>query len=232
MSEDETVKKGDPRAAVGETPETDGKSGEGEPEAEKPAGGETTETGGKSGEGEPEAEKPAGGETPETISVEDLKNAAAATEPKSAEPDWKESYARLAADFDNFRKRTARDRDDLAKFAASEVIKDLLVTADNLALALDKAANKDDPFVVGVKMAYESFLKALADHGAKPIDSLGEPFDANFHEAIAQLPSADVEEGKIMNEVKRGWLLNGRLLRAAQVVVSAGKPAEEGGAAS
>ena len=141
-----------------------------------------------------------------------------------AEPDWKDRYARLLADFDNYRKRVARDKEDLAQFAAKDILKDLLPTVDNLALALDKAENKEDPFVQGVKLAYDGFLKALADHGATPIDSVGEPFDANFHEAIAQLPSADVAEGVVMNEVKRGWLLHGKLLRAAQVVVSSGAP--------
>ena len=150
---------------------------------------------------------------------------AAAEEPSaSAEPDWKDQYARLLADFDNYRKRVARDREELAQFAAKDILKDLLPTVDNLALALEKAENKDDPFVQGVKLAYDGFLKALADHGATPIDSIGEPFDANFHEAIAQLPSPDVAEGIVMNEVKRGWLLHGKLLRAAQVVVSSGAP--------
>ena len=140
------------------------------------------------------------------------------------EPDWKDRYARTMADFDNFRKRTARDREDLVKFAASDVLKDILPTVDNLARALDEAKDKaDDPFVAGVKLVYDGLIKALADHGATPLDSAGEPFDANFHEALAQLPSEDVEEGHVMSEVKRGWLLNGKLLRAAQVVVSAGK---------
>jgi len=141
-----------------------------------------------------------------------------------AAPDWKDQYARLLADFDNYRKRVARDKEELAQFAAKDILKDLLSTVDNLALALDKAEKKDDPFVQGVKLAYDGFLKALADHGATPIDSIGEPFDANFHEAIAQLPSPDVAEGIVMNEVKRGWLLHGKLLRAAQVVVSSGAP--------
>jgi len=143
---------------------------------------------------------------------------------KPAEPDWKDQYARMLADFDNYRKRVARDREELAQFAAKDILKDLLPTVDNLALALDKAENKDDPFVQGVKLAYDGFLKALADHGATPIDSVGEPFDANYHEALAQLPSPDVAEGVVMNEVKRGWLLHGKLLRAAQVVVSSGAP--------
>ena len=141
-----------------------------------------------------------------------------------AEPNWKDQYARTLADFDNYRKRMARDREELAQFAAKDILKDLLPTVDNLALALDKAENKEDPFVQGVKLAYDGFLKMLADHGATPLDSVGEPFDANFHEAIAQLPSADVAEGVVMNEVKRGWLLHGKLLRAAQVVVSSGAP--------
>ncbi len=140
-------------------------------------------------------------------------------------PDWKDRYARAMADFDNFRKRTERDREDLVKFAAADIIKDVLPTVDTLALALDKAKDKaEDPFVAGVKLVYDGLLKMLASHGATPLDSMGEPFDANFHEALAQLPSPDVEEGKVMNEVKRGWLLHGKLLRAAQVVVSSGKP--------
>ena len=143
-----------------------------------------------------------------------------------AEPDWKERYARTLADFDNYRKRMARDREELAQFAAKDILKDLLPTVDNLALALDKAENKEDPFVQGVKLAYDGFLKVLADHGATPLDSVGEPFDTNFHDALAQLPSADVPEGTVMNEVKRGWLLHGKLLRAAQVVVSSGAPAQ------
>ena len=147
-------------------------------------------------------------------------------EAQPAEPDWKDRYARAMADFDNFRKRTARDREDLVKFAASDVLKDILPTVDNLARALEEAKDKaDDPFVTGVKLVYDGLLKALAEHGATPLDSVGEPFDANFHEALAQLPSEDVEEGHVISEVKRGWMLNGKLLRAAQVVVSAGKKA-------
>ena len=155
--------------------------------------------------------------------AEETEESEKAEEPP-AEPDWKDRYARAMADFDNFRKRTARDREDLVKFAASDVLKDILPTVDNLARALDEAKDKaDDPFVAGVRLVYDGLLKMLADHGATPLDSIGEPFDTNFHEALAQLPSEDVEEGRVMNEMKRGWLLHGKLLRAAQVVVSSGK---------
>lgn len=176
------------------------------------------------------AETDSADEKPSTDKPAEEKPTEDTTEEKSAEepvqPDWKDRYARAMADFDNFRKRTARDREDLVKFAASDVIKAMLPTVDNLFLALEKAKDRaDDPFVTGVKLVYDGLIKALADQGATPLDSVGEPFDANFHDALAQLPSPDVEEGVVMNEVKRGWLLHGKLLRPAQVVVSAGKGA-------
>ena len=192
------------------------------PAGETPAAPE----GGKEPAAEAQPEESAADTAPAEETPADAAEEQKPAEEKPAEPDWKDRYVRAMADFDNFRRRTERDRDDLAKFAAREVIKDLLATADNLALALDKAKDKaDDPFVAGVKMVYDGLLKTLADHGATPLDAVGEPFDANFHEALAQLPSADVEEGVVMNEVKRGWMMHGKLLRAAQVVVSAGKGA-------
>ena len=184
-------------------------------EESAPAGDEATEDQeGEAAPAEDAAEKPA----------EDDAAEAKPEEKKPAGPDWKDLYARTLADFENFRKRTERDREDLAKFAAKEILKDLLATADNLALALEKAKDKDEPFVKGVQLVYDGFLKVLADHGATPLDSVGEPFDTAFHEALTQQPSDTVPEGHVMTEFKRGWLLNGKLLRAAQVVVSSGKP--------
>ena len=165
-----------------------------------------------------EAEKPAEAEK----SAEEAKPA----EPeKPAEPDWKTLYAITLADFDNYKKRAARDREDVYRYAESDILKDILPTVDNLGLALANAKDKDNEFVKGVQMIYDGLLKALADHGAKPMaDLVGKELDPNFHEAIATLPSAEVEEGKISNVAKTGWTLNDKLLRAAQVVVSAGSP--------
>ena len=145
---------------------------------------------------------------------------------KPAEPDWKDLYARLLADFDNFKKRTARDREDTYRYAEADILNDLLPTVDNLALALNTAKDPNDPFVGGVKLAYDAFLAALKAHGAEPFDSVGETLDTERMEAVAQLPNADFAEGVVSNEVKRGWMLKGKVLRAAQVVVSAGAPAE------
>ena len=168
----------------------------------------------------PEA-KPAGDQTAEQSEQSEQSN----DSPKT-EPDWKTLYAVTLADFDNYKKRAARDREDVYRYAESDILKDVLPTVDNLALALKSGEDAASPFAKGVQLVYDSLLKALADHGAKPMDDLvGKDLDPNLHEAIAQLPNADVEEGKISNVVKNGWMLNDKLLRAAQVVVSAGKPA-------
>ncbi len=173
---------------------------------------------------EPKVEKEA--ETAAEQPAEEPKAEEKPAEEKPAEPDWRDRCARLMADYDNYRKRVTRDREDLVKSAAKDVVKDVLSTVDNLARALDGAKDKaDDPFVQGVKLVYDGLLKTLADHGATPLDSVGEPFDANFHEAVAQFPSQEVEEGVVMAETLRGWLLHGKLLRAAKVVVSSGKGA-------
>ena len=146
------------------------------------------------------------------------------SETKPAEPDWKSLYAITLADFDNYKKRAARDREDVYRYAESDILKDILPVVDNLSLALANAKDKDNEFVKGVQLVYDGLLKALADHGAKPMEDLvGKELDPNFPEAIATLPSETVEEGKISNVAKVGWLLNDKLLRAAQVVVSTGK---------
>ena len=141
-----------------------------------------------------------------------------------SEPDWKSLYAITLADFDNYKKRAARDREDVYRYAESDILKDILPVVDNLSLALANAKDKGNEFVKGVQLVYDGLLKALADHGAKPMEDLvGKELDPNFHEAIATLPDEKIEEGKISNVAKVGWLLNDKLLRAAQVVVSAGK---------
>jgi molecular chaperone GrpE len=177
-------------------------------------------------------EKPEVPENPESPenpgSPEKPEAAEAATEPAPeapAEPDWKDLYARLLADFDNYKKRAARDREDTYRFAEADILKDVLPAVDNLARALDNVKEQsEEPFVKGVRLVYDALVKSLADHGAKPMEDLvGKEPDPNFHEAIATLPDEQVPEGRISNVAKTGWMLGDRLLRAAQVVVSSGK---------
>lgn len=146
-------------------------------------------------------------------------------EATKVEPDWKDLYARMKADFDNYKKRALRDREDTYRYAEADILGDVLPAIDNLALALSKAENQEDPFVKGVQLVYDSMLAALKNHGAEPFDSVGETLDPERMEAIATLPSETIEEGKVSNEVKRGWMLKGKVLRPAQVVVSNGRQA-------
>ncbi|MBR7180402.1 MAG: nucleotide exchange factor GrpE [Kiritimatiellae bacterium] len=173
---------------------------------------------------EPAAESPkdeAAGEKGEDSAAE--KEEAKAASEKPVEPDWKDRYARLLADFDNFKKRVARDREDTYRFAEADILEDLLPAADNLALAIASAKDADGEFVKGVKLVYETFLAAMKKHDAEPFDLKGEKLDIEKMEAIATLPSDTVEEGSVSEEVKRGWMHKGKVLRAAQVVVSSGK---------
>lgn len=185
---------------------------------EKPEVADVNEAPQKEESSEPVAEAAA-----EAAGEEAEKPAEEKKDEKPAEPDWKDHYARLLADFDNFKKRTARDREDIFRYAESDILKDFLPVVDNLSLALSTAADKEEPFVKGVQLVYDTFLNALKDHGAEPFDSVGLELDTEKMDAIAQLPSDTVEEGKVSNEAKRGWMLKGKVLRAAQVVVSSGK---------
>ena len=145
--------------------------------------------------------------------------------PQTPEPDWKTLYALTLADFDNYKKRAARDREDTYRYAEADILKDVLPAVDNLQLALANAKEKaDDPFVKGVQLVHDTLLKSLKDHGAEPFDSVGLDLDTERMEAIATLPHAEIPEGKVSIESKKGWTLKGKVLRAAQVVVSSGQP--------
>ena len=191
-------------------------------EAEAGATGEAGETGPVAPEtpvppDESASEKPAESASEKPTSPE-----------KPAEPDWKTLYARTLADFDNYKKRAARDREDTYRFAEMDILGDVLPAVDNLQLALANAKDKaEDPFVKGVQLVYETLLKSLKEHGAEPFDSVGKELDTEKMEAIATLPSPDVPEGKVSIESKKGWMLKDKVLRVAQVVVSSGKPGGE-----
>ena len=174
-------------------------------------------------EADAQAEAPA---EPEQPAAEESAAEDKPAEPeKPAEPDWKALYALTLADFDNYKKRAARDREDTFRFAEMDILKDVLPAVDNLELALSNAKEKaEDPFVKGVQLVYDTLLKSLKDHGAEPFESVGKDLDTAKMEAIATLPSPDVPEGKVSIESKKGWMLKDKVLRVAQVVVSSGKP--------
>ena len=136
----------------------------------------------------------------------------------------KDRYARLLADFDNYRKRQTREREDFIKRANEELLGDLLPVVDHLELALAKTPDPADPFVVGVRLVYDQIFALLNRYGLTPIEAKGQLFNPEFHEALSQMTSPTVPAHVVMDQFRRGWLLAGRLLRPAQVIVSSGSP--------
>lgn len=141
-------------------------------------------------------------------------------------------YVRAVADHENFRKRVTREKDELRQYAASRVLEDLLPVLDNLGLGLAAAAQPNADLKTlseGVAMVQTQLKSALEQHGLKEINPVGQAFDAHQHEALSQQPSTEVKEGDVLNVIRVGYSLNGRLLRPASVVVSSGaaKPEEK-----
>lgn len=136
----------------------------------------------------------------------------------------RERLLRLQADFDNFRKRTIRERNELYRNANEDFMLELLPVLDHLELALDAVAahGADDAFLEGFRLVAEQMGSVLAKFGLKAIDAEQGAFDPNQHEAISHLPSEDVAADHIITQVRRGYSLGSRVLRAAQVVVSSG----------
>jgi molecular chaperone GrpE len=134
-------------------------------------------------------------------------------------------YVRLAADMENLRRRTVREKDELRQYAAGRVLEDLLPVLDNFGFGLlaAKAPNADlKTLVGGISMVQDQLRKALETHGLKEINPLAAEFDPNLHESLSTQPSAEIAEGKVAQVVRIGYSLNGRLLRPASVVLSSG----------
>jgi molecular chaperone GrpE len=134
---------------------------------------------------------------------------------------------RTAADFDNFRKRVTREREEAARNAAGPLVKDLIPAIDNLERAL-AAAPPGDPLSDGVRMVLKQVEEALARHGVEPRDAMGQVFDPAIHEALATVPAPGTAAGTVVAQHGRAWLQHGRLLRPAMVAVAAPEPPAEG----
>ena len=136
---------------------------------------------------------------------------------------------RLQADFDNFRKRTARDRTEVARRTTEDLIQEILSVLDHFALGLANAREHDaKPTVLeGFELVYDQLLQGLGTFGLQPIDATGEPFNPNLHEALTQLPSTEVPTGHVIEQTRQGYKLGERLLRPAQVVVSSGESSSD-----
>jgi molecular chaperone GrpE len=178
-------------------------------------------------EGTPEGEA-------EERSAEDLKTALEklAEDARVAE----DKYLRALAELDNTRKRLSREKADWLRYGHEGVVKDLLPIIDNLERALEAASaipegggpeTGSKGLTEGVALILKQFLDALARHGIVPIESVGKPFDPNLHEAMQRVERKDAAPGTVVQEFLKGYLLHGRLLRPAKVVVSAERAESE-----
>ncbi len=168
-------------------------------------------------------EQEAGTDEPEDncSELETLKNLLAAKE-EEVEKEKKE-YLFLMAEFDNFRKRTIRERAELIKNASEKALQGILPIIDDFERGLDAIKDTSDAEAVkeGMRLIYNKFIKYLADNGVKEIVSTGAPFDTELHEAVAMVPAETEEEkGLVKDTVQKGYMINDKVLRHAKVVVS------------
>lgn len=140
--------------------------------------------------------------------------------------DLNQQYLRLAADFENYKKRVNKERENSIAYGNEELIREMLNILDNLQRALEHSEEKEDakPLIDGVKLVQKQFLNTLEKFGVKPIDaSKGSEFDPMLHQAVDHAESADVEEGLVLSEILPGYTIKERLLRPALVVVAKSK---------
>jgi len=132
---------------------------------------------------------------------------------------------RKQAEFDNYKKRMDREKSEFMQFASADLMKDLLNALDPFELALKNAATQGDKqgMLRGFELIYKQIQDTLARFGLKPFEAKGKTFDPNFHQAVSTQPTDEAEENTVVDEMRKGYLLNGRLLRPAMVSVAAKK---------
>ncbi len=136
--------------------------------------------------------------------------------------DMENQYRRLAADFDNFRRRQQQEREALIKTAGERILERFLEILDNFERALQAGEKATDPqtVVTGVSLIYRQLSDFLGKEGVTPMDAKGQPFDPNMHEAVIQEQADDVPDQTVLEEFRKGYLLNGRVLRHAMVKIA------------
>jgi molecular chaperone GrpE len=160
--------------------------------------------------------------------------AASSTETATAEDDcdglqadldrFRDLALRSQADFENYKKRSAREKEEAIKYANSSLLERLIAIVDNFELGLEaaRAEGEKSPVFSGMSMVLKQLMDFLADSGLQPIDATGQKFDPNLHEAIAHEPSEEFPEGVVVRQTRRGYRMKDRLLRPSSVVVSSG----------
>lgn len=131
-------------------------------------------------------------------------------------------YLRLMADFDNYKRRAVKDRQEAEKFRAQSLLTDLLPVLDNFdrALAVETKSEESASLLKGLEMVRNSLLDAVKREGLEDIQAIGEPFDPNFHQAVMQEQEENQDSGIVLKELQKGYTLKGRVLRPSMVSVN------------
>ena len=154
-----------------------------------------------------------------------IQPAAQQAQPDPGAAEWRDRYMRTLADFDNYRKRADREKQDFFKYALAGTLRDLLPVLDNFDRALDHAGEGDE-FHRGVALIYKQFFDVLTKHGVKVIDESNVRFDPNIHEAVVREENPSVPSHTVVQVLQKGYFLHDRLLRPAMVKVAVGGPEE------
>ncbi|OAS13721.1 nucleotide exchange factor GrpE [Paenibacillus oryzisoli] len=163
--------------------------------------------------------------TTEEAGAEVSEDATVTSELEQARVQAEENYQRLLrvqADFDNFRRRARAEKEDFAKYASVKLIEQLLPIVDNFdrALSSSKETKDFDALVKGLDMTYRGLDQVLSAEGLKPIEAVGQPFNPEFHQAVMQVESEEHEEGIVVEELQKGYILKDKVIRPAMVKVS------------
>ena len=132
---------------------------------------------------------------------------------------WSEKYTRLMADFQNFRKRTEKEKADVYSYANEKIMTDLLAVLDNFERALASEC-KDEAYADGMKMIFKQLSDILTASGLEEIDAVGQDFDPNFHHAVLTDNNDDFDSGKVTEVLQKGYKLNGKVIRPSMVKVN------------
>jgi molecular chaperone GrpE len=154
--------------------------------------------------------------------AEEIQRLREALETKTREVEAQQDrYLRAVAEFDNVRKRAAREREEYTRYANESLLRDVLPVLDNFDRALQAARSETaTPLATGVELIQRELLRVLEKHGVAPFESVGQPFDPERHEAIARVQRVDLPDMTVAAETARGYLLHGRVLRPAMVTVA------------
>jgi molecular chaperone GrpE len=174
-------------------------------------------------EGDPADNKAENGTTTDASAEQDQKSGGAGSDPEKKYSDLNDKYLRLYSEFDNYRKRTLREKSEILRTAGEDILKAVIPAIDDFERAIRANEKIDDAATIkdGFRLIYNKLQSALQQKGLTPFDSVGQPFDPELMEAITHIPADEsTKKGTVIDEVEKGYKLGDKVIRFAKVVVA------------